>query len=129
MTKLPSITPEKMKSNICSDEDLCTIISDGSFVSIAIAEGDIQITCECTSLPPQEKNKLIEWAKKIGIENSDRYYTDDLFRADMDDKIFIYKIFTDYRKHVLAGYVINKDNTNRIKLMDIVQRKLLRALK
>jgi len=113
--------------NICHDDGMLSILSNGDFISISMSEnGDIEVASEKGY---SDVNKISEVLNRIS--NSDRgvYYTDGLYRIDMGDKILVYKLFDDDSKYVLAGYIVGKDNTTRIKLMDAVQRRILRALK
>ena len=122
-------SPEDLKASF-NDTDMYTIVSKGNFISVSMSDdGDISIQSDSTGLSTQEERKIVGWIKKIRVSPPETYYSDGLYRTDLDDKILIYKLLTETNRQILAGYILNKDNTTRINLMDVAQRRIIRALK
>jgi hypothetical protein len=115
------------ESDVCNDETICSVLTDGDFVSVSLADnGDIEI---CSDDTCNTDNRIIEALKQIIKSNGGTYYSVGLYKANLGEKMFIYRMIESHGRYMLAGYIVDGDNHTRIKLMDAFQRRMLRDLK
>jgi hypothetical protein len=83
-------------------------------------EGDIKITHKNKIITAYDKKILSDWI----ISREHKKYTDDFYRIDFENYIFIFKVYKFNKNIILAGHMLDNNPSAKIELLTIRQEIL-----